>query len=79
MNITQWVLVLIQQAQTSPEVLGAVAQYGAVGICLALIVLIYRVMGDYRKSIDTNTEVLRQVSISLEGMRVTLEGLRRDQ
>ena len=53
--------------------LGAVAQYGAVGISVLLIVVLYKLMTDYRKSIDSQTEVLRGLSVVLENVKTMIQ------
>ena len=53
--------------------LGAIAQYGLAGICVLLIVVLYKLMTDYRKSMDDQTEAMRELSVVLESVKTMIE------
>jgi hypothetical protein len=53
--------------------LGAIAQYGLAGICVLLIFVLYKLLTDFRKSMDDQTEVMRQVCVALESVKTMIE------
>ena len=61
------------QAEVASGGLGAIAQYGAVGIAVLLLMVHYKLMTDYRKSIDAHTEVLRDLCVVLESVKTTIQ------
>lgn len=48
-------------------------QYGVVGICILLILVGYKLMTDFRKSYDNQTEAMRDLAISLEGLKTMVQ------
>ena len=48
-------------------------QYGVVGICFLLIYVLYKLMTDYRKSFDAQTEVLRDLVTVLESVKTIVQ------
>ena len=48
-------------------------QYGVVGICILLIIVLYKLMTDYRKSYDAQTEVLRDLTAVVESVKVMVQ------
>lgn len=53
--------------------LSAVAEYGLAGICALLIIVLYKLMTDFRKSLDSQTEAMRELSVALGKMDGKME------
>ena len=48
-------------------------QYGVVGICFLLIIAGYKLMTDFRKSYDKQTEAMMGLTVSLEGLKTMIQ------